>query len=76
MLEIAYKLTNGLASAYRSPIPFKHAVEIEWRAAQVAARDRAHLATIGGHPLHGCHPSHPDRASGRQAATCGRPSVG
>ncbi len=68
MLEIAHKLTDGLASAYGSPIPFKHAVEIEWRAAQVAARDRAHLATICERRLHACHPCRPDEANGRQTA--------
>ncbi len=68
MLEIAHKLTEGLASAYQSPVLFKHAVEVEWRAAQVAARDRAHLATIGERRLHACHPCRPDEANGRQTA--------
>ena len=68
MREIAYKLTEGLASAYRSPVLFKHAVEVEWRATQIAARDRAHLATIGERRVHGCHPCHPDQANGKQSA--------
>jgi hypothetical protein len=68
MLEIAHKLTDGLASAYRSPVLFKHAVEHEWRAAQVAARDRAHLATIDERRLPACHPCRPDQANGRQTA--------
>ena len=68
MLEIAHKLTDGLASAYRSPILFTHAVEHEWRAAQVAAQDRAHLATIGDRPRRGCHPCRPDEANGMQTA--------
>lgn len=72
MLEIAHKLTEGLASAYRSPILFKHAVEVEWRAAQVAARDRAHLATIGERRLHACHPCDSDKVTDGRAAARGR----
>ena len=60
MLEFAHKLTDGLATAYRSPILFKHAVEVEWHAAQVAARDRAHLATISERPTQAGHPCQTD----------------
>ncbi len=53
---------------YKSPILFTHAVEHEWRAAQVAAQDRAHLATIGDRPSRRCHPCRSNEANGRQTA--------